>query len=216
MITGEEGSGAGRGGLDSAAWARLLRQGGALDGRRKIARRGRDRGRGVSQAGGAEERAERRCAPAKGPKPRGSQVESDSEAGDNVSSRLESRLRARARPILRLPARPLWCTARCLHRTPLGGRIRPDIPAAAPSAGSPRALRRRGQKGDFRPDSSSPTGRTGGRSRYARVDRRLLSTCVSPAQRAVHHSQQTKRRPKALTHSASPASQDTSRVSHTW
>ena len=118
----------------------------------------------------------------------------------------------RARPTLRLPVRPLWCTARCLRRTPLGRRSRPDIPAADLSAGAPGAVHHRGQKGDFRPDSPSPTGRTGCSSRYARVDQRLFSTRVSPAQRAVHHSPQTKRRPEALTQSASPNSQDASQA----
>ena len=118
----------------------------------------------------------------------------------------------RARPTLRLPARPLWCTARCLRQTPLRRRYRPDNPAADPSAGAPGAVRHRGQKGDFRPDSPSPTGRAGCSPRYARVDQRLFSTRVSPAQRAVHHSPRTKRRPEALTQSASPNSQDASQA----
>ena len=118
----------------------------------------------------------------------------------------------RARPTLRLPARPLWCTARCLRQTPLRRRYRPDNPVADPSAGAPGAVRHRGQKGDFRPDSPSPTGRAGCSPRYARVDQRLFSTRVSPAQRAVHHSPRTKRRPEALTQSASPNSQDASQA----
>ena len=59
-------------------------------------------------------------------------------------------------------------------------------------------MRHRGQQGDFRPDSPSPTGRAACIPRYARVDQCLLSTRMSPARRAVHHSLRTKRRPEAL------------------
>ena len=112
-----------------------LRQGSAQRGRTRVARRVCGRCWRVSKTSNVRERAAWQWGGRKGPR---SLLVLSEWAPHRWLSRKPS-----ARPILRLPARPLCCTARCLRRRPLRRRVVAYILAAVPRVGAAGTVRHR-------------------------------------------------------------------------